>query len=211
MLAPLFCDQFALAPLLPKLRGHFAEFLDNSSLARLRILSSSTCVGLRYGHLGSRQRLFLAVWLQLLQYLFSFPITARDQYGGFACHTHSRLGHALPAACSALPPASPRHSIDPRRYRNLNLLSIAYSFRSQLRSRLTLSGRTFLRKPQIFGGQDSHLPLATHANILSPMQSTVAYAPASARIRCSSTNTLCIPKLRCQVSAPFIFGAESLD
>ena len=41
------------APLLPKLRGHFAEFLNNSSLARLRILSSSTCVGLRYGHLGS--------------------------------------------------------------------------------------------------------------------------------------------------------------
>ena len=42
------------APLLPKLRGHFAEFLNNSSLARLRILSSSTCVGLRYGHLRSR-------------------------------------------------------------------------------------------------------------------------------------------------------------
>ena len=39
------------APLLPKLRGHFAEFLDNTSLAGLRILSSPTCVGLRYGHL----------------------------------------------------------------------------------------------------------------------------------------------------------------
>ena len=39
------------APLLPKLRGHFAEFLNNASLAHLRILSSSTCVGLRYGHL----------------------------------------------------------------------------------------------------------------------------------------------------------------
>src|SRR5699024_11454441 len=37
------------APLLPKLRGHFAEFLNESSLAHLRILSSSTCVGLRYG------------------------------------------------------------------------------------------------------------------------------------------------------------------
>ena len=41
------------ATLLPKLRGYFAEFLNNSSLARLRILSSSTCVGVRYGHLGS--------------------------------------------------------------------------------------------------------------------------------------------------------------
>ena len=31
--------------------GHFAEFLDNASSAGLRILSSSTCVGLRYGYL----------------------------------------------------------------------------------------------------------------------------------------------------------------
>ena len=41
------------APLLPKLRGHFAEFLNESSLAHLRILSSTTCVGLRYGSLFS--------------------------------------------------------------------------------------------------------------------------------------------------------------
>ena len=39
-----------VVPLLPKLRGHFAEFLQQSSLKRLRILSSTTCVGLRYGH-----------------------------------------------------------------------------------------------------------------------------------------------------------------
>ena len=38
------------APLIPKLRGHFAEFLNEGSLARLRILSLPTCVGLRYGH-----------------------------------------------------------------------------------------------------------------------------------------------------------------
>ena len=39
------------APLIPKLRGHFAEFLVNASFAGLRILSSSTCVGFwyRYG------------------------------------------------------------------------------------------------------------------------------------------------------------------
>ena len=40
-----------MATLLPKLRVQFAEFLNNASLAHLRILSSSTCVGLRYGHL----------------------------------------------------------------------------------------------------------------------------------------------------------------
>ena len=43
-----------MVPLLPKLRGQFAEFLNNASLAHLRIFSSSTCVGLRYGHLYTR-------------------------------------------------------------------------------------------------------------------------------------------------------------
>ena len=38
------------APLVPKLRGNFAEFLSKSSLERLWILSSPTCVSLWYGH-----------------------------------------------------------------------------------------------------------------------------------------------------------------
>lgn len=38
-----------VAPLLPKLRGHFAEFLNHSSPERLSILYLTTCVGLRYG------------------------------------------------------------------------------------------------------------------------------------------------------------------
>ena len=38
----------SLAPLLPKLRGNFAEFLKEVSLTRLRILIPDTCVGLRY-------------------------------------------------------------------------------------------------------------------------------------------------------------------
>jgi hypothetical protein len=38
------------AHLLPKLRCQFAEFLNQGSLTRLRILSPPTCVGLRYGH-----------------------------------------------------------------------------------------------------------------------------------------------------------------
>ena len=37
------------APLLPKLRGQFAEFLLRGSLEHLRLLASPTCVGLRYG------------------------------------------------------------------------------------------------------------------------------------------------------------------
>ena len=56
---PLYCNSFTLtgqagsrdgAPLLPKLRGQFAEFLNGGSHLRLRIFSSPTCVGLRYGY-----------------------------------------------------------------------------------------------------------------------------------------------------------------
>ena len=50
MLGPVLCGLLSQAPLLPKLRGLFAEFLNNASSVGLRILSSSTCVGLRYGY-----------------------------------------------------------------------------------------------------------------------------------------------------------------
>ena len=50
-----------MAPLLPKLRGYFAEFLDQVSLLRLGIFYPSTCVGLRYGPLVLG--LFLALGL----------------------------------------------------------------------------------------------------------------------------------------------------
>ena len=41
---------FLKAPLLPKLRGYFAEFLRESSLAPLSILYPPTCVGFWYRH-----------------------------------------------------------------------------------------------------------------------------------------------------------------
>ena len=47
------------ASLIPKLRDHFAEFLNEGSLERFRILSLPTCVGLRYGHTISRLEVFL--------------------------------------------------------------------------------------------------------------------------------------------------------
>ena len=56
----LFSAASLEAPLLPKLRGHFAEFLNKGSPVRLRILSSPTCVGLRYGHLHHKLAAFLA-------------------------------------------------------------------------------------------------------------------------------------------------------
>ena len=45
----------------------------------------------------------------------------------------------------------------PQECRNINLLSIDYAFRPRLRSRLTLGGFTFPRKPWVFGDKDSHL------------------------------------------------------
>ena len=50
---PILCDHIAVAPLLPKLRGQFAEFLNYPSPVGLRILFLSTCVGLRYGRLNN--------------------------------------------------------------------------------------------------------------------------------------------------------------
>ncbi len=57
---PGFCDHIRLqlfiftpvAPLLPRLRGQLAEFLNDSSPAHLSLLSQSTCVGFGYGRHG---------------------------------------------------------------------------------------------------------------------------------------------------------------
>ena len=43
------------------------------------------------------------------------------------------------------------------RCRNINLLAIDYAVRPRLRSRLTLGGRAWPRKPEVFGEEDSHL------------------------------------------------------
>ena len=77
MLEPFLCGQFSLAPLLPKLRGHFAEFLDNASSVGLRILSSSTCVGLRYGYSMNNSG-FSRRMAHILPYFCSVRITSSD-------------------------------------------------------------------------------------------------------------------------------------
>ena len=71
-----------MAPLLPKLRGHFAEFLDNASPAGLRILSSSTCVGLWYGYHMNNSG-FSRYMAHMLHYSFSFRFTSLDCVMGF--------------------------------------------------------------------------------------------------------------------------------
>ena len=74
------------APLIPKLRGHFAEFLFRKSLEHLRLLASPTCVGLRYGQLQSwSAKLFSAACVGLpLQGFAALSASALDYPGGFA-------------------------------------------------------------------------------------------------------------------------------
>ena len=119
-----------VVPLLPKLRGHFAEFLNKGSLARLRILSLPTCVGLRYGHQCSSLEAFLGSVGSVTSVLyFPSPSRLRLLQGGFACLEPYSLGPALPVAGLTYPPASPHPSIGVWWHRILNRFSIAYALR----------------------------------------------------------------------------------
>ena len=145
-LGPLYCNSFAhttarivhgnRAPLIPKLRGQFAEFLNEGSHSRLRIFSSPTCVGLRYGHHKTPTRLFLAAW------------------DGPLCEpklSSSGLGNTAPWIL----PAEPSYTLEPtrpivgwltllrhpcavfivlRQYGNVDPFSIGYAFRPGLRT-----------------------------------------------------------------------------
>ena len=74
------------------------------------------------------------------------------------------------------------------RGRNVYLLSIGYALRPHLRSRLTLGGLTFPRKPRASGERVSHAFLATYAGILSSVQSTMTHVTTSPRTERSPTN-----------------------
>ena len=66
LLGPLHCGSFYGALLLANLRSNFAEFLNNSYLAHLRILSLTTCVRSRYGPIVLKLAAFLGNRYQLL-------------------------------------------------------------------------------------------------------------------------------------------------
>ena len=164
MLEPILCGQISLAPLLPKLRGHFAEFLNNASSVGLRILSSSTCVGLRYGYCISYSG-FSRHMAHELRYLSSLRVTALYCMTGLPTMLLLRLHrffHPRLSLSSCVPTVLLYSSTG-----ILNLLSIDYGFRPRLRPRLTQGRSALPWKPWIFGRKDSHLPLATHSGILS--------------------------------------------
>ena len=185
MLEPILCGPPAWAPLLPKLRGHFAEFLNNASPAGLRILSSSTCVGLRYGFClhDSGFSWHMAHELRYLYFAARHVFALRS---GFAYFSATSLVPVFPFP--ALTFHMRPHSSDISQYRNFHLLSIGYVSRPGLRPRLPQSRSALLWKPWIFGRKDSHLPLATHSGILSSQRSTAPSGTASMPCECSSTN-----------------------
>ena len=104
---PIRCGPLARAPLLPKLRGNFAEFLNNPSPVGLRILSSSTCVGLRYGHLSIHQS-FSRLVIHWLPYLFSVPFARVNQRPGPAsskCPSDLSFGgYGISTVCASTTP-----------------------------------------------------------------------------------------------------------
>ena len=122
------------APLLPKLRGHFAEFLNNASPAGLRILSLSTCVGLWYGSLihYSGFSWHMARWLR---YLISLRVTSLACTAYWSVHL-LRL-HRLFLSRLHLSTCVPALLII-NECRNINLLPIDYASLPRLRGRLTL-------------------------------------------------------------------------
>jgi hypothetical protein len=135
---PIHCGSLARAPLVPKVRGHFAEFLHEGSPERLRMLAWPTCVGLRYGPTVCPAGFFVA------EISTDFRTKCRRPCGTGASATPIRLLSASPAfnltaGCW-----------------NIRQLPIDYAFRPRLRTRLTLGGLPFPRKPWAFGGRASH-------------------------------------------------------
>jgi hypothetical protein len=181
----LFTATSCEAPLIPKLRGQLAEFLNNPSPVGLRILSSSTCVGLRYGHL-SIQMSFSRLGASPTSLLNFAPLRPGQPTPGFSYLQVSLI-------------------LKVRWSRNFYRVCIDYALRPRLSSRLTLGGRTFPKKPEIFGHYDSHIILATHSGILTSVQSTAASAATSPRTERSPTTALRQSKASVACLAPLYF------
>ena len=158
-LGPILCDPLPLmrasrtqvpgVPLLPKLRGHFAEFLLHSSLEHLRLLASPTCVRFRYGHMmHSPPRLFSAACLGRLPPPEGEGRRQISATGVFYPPRPPTSLHAHPTGRSAFTPASPLRVVTHTMWcRNIRLLPIVYALRPRLRVRLTQGGRACPWKP----------------------------------------------------------------
>ena len=143
-LSTAWTDQVSEAPLLPKLRGHFAEFLLHGSLEHLRLLASPTCVGLRYGRTtNSRPRLFSAAGLESPWQITKCLRSASGLTSRKVFYPLLRLHRCIGTSCTRrlfcfrVPPDGQSLLA---RHGNLRPFPIAYASRPRLRGRLTRSG-----------------------------------------------------------------------
>jgi hypothetical protein len=102
------------------------------------MLTWHTCVGLRYGPTVRPRGAFRGRILQ------GFQIELSALRHGGVCHPDPEILRRPPLINL------------PVGWRNINRLPIDYALRPRLRSRLTLGGLTFPRKPCAFGGRASH-------------------------------------------------------
>ena len=141
---------FTSAPLLPKLRGYFAEFLRESCLAHLSILYLTTCVGFGYGHLRPGYAAFLGSMASTELIPWDLPYLAsvfNEQADLPTCSTYAVGGvmsNGLPLY-SLLRPDLAHNGL--RWYGNINPLYIGYACRPRLSPRLTPRGRTCRGNP----------------------------------------------------------------
>ena len=206
---PILCGHISVAPLLPKLRGHFAEFLDNASPAGLGILSLSTCVGFRYGYCVNDSG-FSRHSLCVLRYFLSL------RFKGSAHETvlpapHLSLLHRVFHPRLTLPPCVPAvlsHSST----------GISTCCPSATPFGLAL-GPDLPRADQLYPGNLGYpaVRILTLLSLLIPAFSLPAPPPLlTVRLLRRGHAPLpmylkYIPRLRCRVSAPDIFGAGPLD
>ena len=205
---PILCGHISVAPLLPKLRGHFAEFLDNASPAGLGILSLSTCVGLRYGYCMNDSG-FSWHWSHMLRYLLSLRITPLG------------YGTDLP-----LPPLLRLHRYFPSRLMLSQCVPTVLSYSSAGISTCCPSatplglalGPDLPRADQLYPGNLGYSAgrIPTFLSLLIPAFSLLDSPPFLPVWLLRVNNAplpiiYMIPKLRCRVSAPDIFGAGPLD
>ena len=196
-LVPILCGSGVAprAPLVPRVRGHFAEFLHEGSPERLRMLAWHTCVGLRYGPAVSSAA------------SFSRP-------GARGTSRSNAVGLAARGLLTPRSPSSRRH----RRvslhggWRTINRLSIGYALGPRLRSRLTLGGLTFPRKPGAFGGRASHPSCRysfrhTHLPTLHRSSRSGFAAAGNALLPCALVTSATAARRL----VPVIFGAGWLD
>ena len=198
-----------MAPLLPKLRGHFAEFLNNASPVGLRILSSSTCVGLRYGYVCCNSG-FSWHMAHMLPYYFSVRLTSSAWRADLPSHHLPRLhrsSHSRLMLSTCVPTVLNTHST-----------GISTCCPSTTSFDLAL-GPDLPRADQLYSGNLGYSAgrIPTFLSLLIPAFSLpipplLLIGTASMIWQCSSTTcVIASPKLRCRVLAPDIFGAGPLD